>query len=90
MKKDFIVTSESGIHARPATELVRVASMFKSDIKMTARDQTIDMKSIMGVMSLGMYGGQKFTLVVEGVDEEEAMEKITEQLRKAGLAKVDE
>ena len=37
-----------------------------------------------------MYGGQKFTLVVEGVDEEEAMEKITEQLRKAGLAKGDE
>jgi len=90
MKKDFIVISELGIHARPATELVRVASMFKSNIKVTRKNQTIDMKSIMGLMSLGMYKGQEFTITVEGIDEEEAINKLTDHFIKEGLAKPNE
>lgn len=90
MKKDFIVISELGIHARPATELVKVAGMFKSNIKVTAKNQTIDMKSIMGLMSLGMYKGQEFTVTVEGVDEEEAINRLTDYFIKEGLAKPNE
>lgn len=90
MKKNFVVESEVGIHARPATQLVRVASMFRSNIKITARGQTIDMKSIMGLMSLGMYKGQEFLLSVSGADEEEAMTKITEHFLSTGLARINE
>lgn len=87
MKKDFVVTSELGIHARPATELVRAASAFVSMIKVTVNDQTIDMKSIMGLMSLGMYKGQEFTLETEGTDEADAMESLTAHFINLGLAK---
>lgn len=90
MKRDFVVTSELGIHARPATELIKRASVFKSNIKVTRNGQTIDMKSIMGLMSLGMYKGQKFSLIIEGIDEEEAMETLEEYFLEEGLAKPNE
>ncbi|NLN50459.1 MAG: HPr family phosphocarrier protein [Acholeplasmataceae bacterium] len=90
MKKNFVVVSEKGIHARPATELVIVADQFMSEIKVTANNRTIDMKSIMGLMSLGMYRGQSFTLEINGGDEQLAMEKIKNLLIENGLAKIDE
>lgn len=90
MKKDFVVTGELGIHARPATELVKQASIFKSKVKIKRNGQIIDMKSIMGLMSLGMYKGQEFTIIIEGTDEEEAMEKLKEYFLKEGLAKPNE
>lgn len=90
LEKKFIVTSPTGIHARPATELVREAGKFISTIKVTARDLTIDMKSIMGLMSLGMFNGQEFTLTIEGEDEDLAMESLTKYFIEKGLAKVNE
>lgn len=87
MKKEFIVISEKGIHARPATELVIAADQFLSEIKVTANNQRVDMKSIMGLMSLGMYKGQTFTLEIKGQDEEEAMMKLSSLLEENGLAK---
>lgn len=90
VKKNFVVTSQTGIHARPATDLVIAADQFKSNIKVTANDRTIDMKSIMGLMSLGMYKGQVFIMSISGEDEEDAMEKLTNLLLENGLAKLYE
>lgn len=90
IKKEFIVISDSGIHARPATELVIAADQFLSEIKVTANNQTIDMKSIMGLMSLGMYKGQVFTLEIKGKDQKEAMIQLSNLLEENGLAKIYE
>ncbi len=87
IKRDFIVTDERGIHARPATELVIAADQYISEIKVTTNNLTIDMKSIMGLMSLGMYKGQKFTLIIHGDDQEEAMRKISSLLEENRMAK---
>ena len=54
---EYIIKDEQGIHARPATTLVKVAMDFKSDISLTALKKTVDFKSIMVVMSLGIYSG---------------------------------
>ncbi|MDD2575735.1 MAG: HPr family phosphocarrier protein [Acholeplasmataceae bacterium] len=90
MKKNFVVTSEQGIHARPATELVMVANQFESEVMIESNDRSADMKSIMGLMSLGLYRGQKFSIVATGDDNLEAVEKLAALLQEKKLANIDE
>lgn len=85
-KKDFHIIAETGIHARPATLLVQTASKFNSDINLEYKGKSVNLKSIMGVMSLGVGQGAEVTITVDGQDEAEAMEGIVETLKKEGLA----
>ncbi|WP_019418009.1 MULTISPECIES: phosphocarrier protein HPr [Anoxybacillus] len=86
MQKTFQVTAESGIHARPATMLVQTASKFDSDIQLEYNGKKVNLKSIMGVMSLGIPQGAQITISAEGSDAAEAMNALTETLAKEGLA----
>ncbi len=90
MKKNFVVTSEQGIHARPATELVMVANQFESEVMIESNDRSADMKSIMGLMSLGLYRGQKFSIVATGDDGADAVDKLEVLLKEKKLANIDE
>lgn len=90
MKKNFVVTSEQGIHARPATELVMVANQFESEVMIESNDRSADMKSIMGLMSLGLYRGQKFSIVATGDDGADAIDKLEVLLKEKKLANLDE
>ena len=53
-KRDFHIIAETGIHARPATLLVQAASKFGSDVNLEYNGKSVNLKSIMGVMSLGV------------------------------------
>ncbi|WNS79881.1 phosphocarrier protein HPr [Domibacillus sp. DTU_2020_1001157_1_SI_ALB_TIR_016] len=85
-KKTFTVTADTGIHARPATLLVQTASKFSSDINLEFNGKTVNLKSIMGVMSLGIGKGAEITISAEGSDEEAALQAIETLLQNEGLA----
>ena len=85
-KRDFHVTAETGIHARPATILVQTASKFSSDINLVYNEQSVNLKSIMGVMSLGVGQGADVTITAEGDDEADAMKAIEETMTSENLA----
>ena len=87
VKKLFKITSESGLHARPATILVNVAVNYKSDIRLNALKKTIDFKSIMGVMSLGVYSGTTIEVIADGEDEVKAIEGIKDKILELKLGK---
>ena len=53
-KLSFVVSDPVGLHARPATILVNQASKFTSNIKLVYNGKEVNLKSIMGVMSLGV------------------------------------
>lgn len=78
IKKVFLVTEDSGLHARPVTHLVHEAGKYICDVTVSAFEKEIDLKSIMGIMSLGVYSGEIFTLSCDGVDEKEAMQGLTD------------
>ena len=59
----YVITDAEGIHARPATMLVKKAAGFKSDIN-------IEAKGVLGVMGLGAKKGAEITVTVDGEDEE--------------------
>lgn len=71
--KKLTVLNKLGIHARPAAQFVRVASRFKSDVTVEKDDESVDGKSIMGLMMLAVGCGAEIDVIVEGPDEEEAM-----------------
>lgn len=85
-KKDFRIIAETGIHARPATLLVQSASKFSSEINLEYKGKSVNLKSIMGVMSLGVGQGADVTISAEGADEKEAIEAVTETMKNEGLS----
>ncbi len=85
-KREFHITSETGIHARPATLLVQAASKFNSDINLEYNGKSVNLKSIMGVMSLGVGQGADVTITADGDDAKEAIEAIADTMKKEGLA----
>ena len=80
VKQTFKITSESGLHARPATVLVQTASGFQSDMTMEYKGKSVNLKSIMGVMSLGVPSGSDISITADGSDETEAIAALTEKV----------
>ena len=85
-KKQFHIIAETGIHARPATLLVQAASKFNSDINLEYNGKSVNLKSIMGVMSLGVGQAADVTITAEGDDEKDAIAAVAENMTKEGLA----
>lgn len=83
---EFTVVTEEGIHARPATVLVKQASEFSSDIGLVYNEKSVNLKSIMGVMALGIPNGASFHITAEGEDQEEALKALSGLLEEQGLA----
>jgi phosphocarrier protein len=85
MKKTFVIRNDEGIHARPATLLVRKANQYTSDISITFNGFTTDLKSIMSVLSLGIEKGSLITIEAVGDDEVDAIKGITELMNHIAL-----
>ncbi|MGI5949678.1 HPr family phosphocarrier protein [Peptoniphilus sp.] len=83
--KSVVLNNEDGLHARAAALFVREANKFTSDINLEAHGEKVNGKSIIGIMSLGAFIGEEITIYADGVDEEEAVEKLTEIVEKEFL-----
>lgn len=91
MQKNFRITDEDGIHARPATALVNTANKFKDTESFAeANGKKVTLKSILGVLSLGLEQGDSLTLITEGGNEGEALAALEEVMIKEGLGEVNE
>ena len=80
-EQTFKITADTGVHARPATLLVNRAGQFESEVEMSYNDKTVNLKSIMGVMSLGIPKGAEIKITADGSDEEEAIKGIEEVIK---------
>ncbi|MBQ7199205.1 MAG: HPr family phosphocarrier protein [Selenomonadaceae bacterium] len=67
------IENKTGIHARPASVFVQTASKFKSKVQIKAKGKTVDAKSILMIMSMGLTKGTEITLSADGPDEAEAV-----------------
>lgn len=78
IERELTIRNRAGLHTRPASMLVKTASQFESEIYFRRDNYEINGKSVVGVMTLAAEKGATLTLVVEGTDEEEAADTITE------------
>ena len=70
--KSITLTNEDGLHARAAALFVREANKFSSEISL----EKVNGKSIIGIMSLGAFKGEKVTIYADGSDEKEAVDTL--------------
>lgn len=78
IEREVTIRNRAGLHTRPASMLVRTASKFDSEIFLRRDDYEINGKSVIGVMTLAAEQGASLTLVVDGDDEEEAVDALVE------------
>ena len=71
------IVNKHGLHARPAAEMVKAASRFKSDITISRDDLEVNGKSIMGVMMLAAEFGATITLKATGPDADDALDALS-------------
>lgn len=82
IEKKITIMNKKGIHARPASQIVQIASQFMSRIHIAHNENEINAKSIIGILTLGIPYKEKITLKIEGEDEEQALLALTELFEK--------
>ncbi len=76
VKKTITVNNPTGLHARPASLVVKEATKHMSRISIVRGDSEVNAKSIMGIMAMGLTAGSEIEIIVEGIDETEALKSI--------------
>ncbi len=76
IEKLYVIHSPEGIHARPATALVKLTKQFRSVICIKKGEAMVGMNSLLNILSLGMKSGDTLTVLIEGEDEEIAAEAL--------------
>ncbi len=72
IEKKVKIVNKAGMHTRPASAIVKIASKYKSDFYIVKNNFRINGKSIIGVMTLAAEQGSELTLELEGEDEVKA------------------
>jgi len=84
VEKQLTVRSEQGLHGRPADLFVRTANQFDCDLticNVTSSSEAMNAKSILRVLSLGVYRGHVIHVTADGADEKNAIWAITRLVR---------
>jgi phosphocarrier protein HPr len=71
--REVTVSNKQGIHARPSASFVKLASRFQCDVFIEKDGETINGKSIMGLLMLAAGPGSKLRIVCNGSDGEAAL-----------------
>ena len=82
MQKSIVVKSTVGLHASLAAKVVQAASRYAVDINLIYKDKTIDVKSILGLMSLAIPSGENVIIEANGNQAEAAIADIEAVLTK--------
>jgi phosphocarrier protein len=75
-EKSAKIVNKRGLHARASAKLVEAAARFQSEITVTKDGQTVDARSIMGLMMLAASLGAEVEIVAVGPDSEAALTAI--------------
>lgn len=77
MKKEVVILkNETGLHARPASELAKIATKYQCAVNLYIGDKKINAKSILNIMATGIKGNTEIEIECDGEDEEEAVNEI--------------
>jgi phosphocarrier protein HPr len=76
------IANKNGLHARPAAEIVKLASRYESEITLVRDDLEVNGKSIMGVMMLAAEFGSSLLLRAAGPDAEQALSALSDLIER--------
>jgi phosphocarrier protein HPr len=76
------IVNRAGMHARPASEFVKLAGTFQSEVRVEKDGLEVNGKSIMGVLMLAAECGSTLTIRAQGTDAAEALVALTDLVRR--------
>ncbi len=74
----YVITSDIGIHARPAAMLVGEAKAVSSRVTLAVDGKSANAASILGLIGLGVKQGMEVCVSIEGEDEDAAAVRLEE------------
>ena len=89
LTKTVVINNPTGLHLRPAGNLCKEAVKYKSKITFNYRNNNTNAKSVLSVLAAGVKQGESIELVIEGDDEEEAMENMVRVIEE-GLGETED
>ena len=84
-EKTYTISNEQGLQAQQVTLLVNTANKFASEVSLEYKAKKVNLKSIMGVMSLGVTQGSDIKVIATGEDAESVILALTETLKENNL-----
>lgn len=72
------ITNPNGLHARPADQIVKVASQFKSRIEILKGHERVDGRSIISLLTLAAEQGTELVIEASGEDAQSAVDALAE------------
>jgi phosphotransferase system HPr (HPr) family protein len=85
-ESEFVVRSELGLHARPASQFVSLAGRFRASIRVSRGDEWVDGRSILSLLSLAAGRGTALRIRAEGDDAAEAVAALGRLLEETGAS----
>ncbi|MBN1498013.1 MAG: HPr family phosphocarrier protein [Spirochaetes bacterium] len=79
-EREVVVTSDAGVHARPAMMIVREAMKYPCEVKLIKEDVEADCKSIMSVLGLAIVSGSRLVIRANGEGEEKVVDSIVSMI----------
>lgn len=76
LRRTITIVHRQGLHARPAALFVEAANRFASKVTVRKGRKSVDGKSIMGLLTLAAHQGSRVSIVVEGPDAHDALERL--------------
>lgn len=81
VESKILIKSTDGLHTRLAVNMVQAANKYSCDIRLIYKDKVVDLKSILGLMSLAIPHGEEVILVAEGQNAELAIQDIMNSIK---------
>jgi len=72
ISKDYVILAPQGMHARPATNLLKLTKQFKSTISLKKDEKQIQLKSMLNILAMSAKCGDTVSILIEGEDENDA------------------
>ncbi len=82
VEKEIEILNAQGLHARPAAMFVQIASKFDSQLTVTKDNESVNGKSIMGILMLGAQQYSRIKVTAEGEDAAQLVQELEEFLSK--------
>lgn len=81
IESKILIESTDGLHTRLAVNMVQAANKYSCDMKLVYEDKIVDLKSILGLMSLAIPHGKEVILIAEGQNAELAIQDIINSIK---------
>lgn len=81
IKEQVVVIDKIGFHARTAALFAKQAALFSSNVKIEFNNKSINGKSMLSIMTLGVRSNDTIEIITDGEDEQEAITSLIKMIQ---------